>query len=106
AVGPVTEVAVAQLIAKQGDDPVLRGALGLADGAHTRRILPVSSSCIMPCLSSRALASLASSAAIPASISERMAAMAACSSLALGHRRLNARSAVFCTFGKPDPTRR
>ncbi len=51
AVGPVAEVAVAQFIAEQGDDAVLRGAFGLADGAHTSRILPVSSSCIMPCLS-------------------------------------------------------
>ena len=66
AVGPVAEVAVAQLVAEQGDDAVLRGALGLADGAHTSRILPVSSSCIMPCLSWRALASFASSAAISA----------------------------------------
>ena len=39
AVGPVAEVAVAQLVAEQGDDAVLRGAFGLADGAHTSRIL-------------------------------------------------------------------
>ena len=38
AVGPVAEVAVAQLVAEQGDDAVLRGALGLADGTHVLRI--------------------------------------------------------------------
>ena len=79
AVGPVAEVAIAQLVAEQGDDAVLRGAFGLADGAHTRRILPVRSSCIMPCLRLRALASFASSAAISASMSERIVAMAFCS---------------------------
>src|SRR5438874_2493665 len=46
---------------------------------HLSRILPVSSSCIMPCLSWCALASLDFSAAISASISDRMAAMAVCS---------------------------
>ena len=84
AVGPVAEVAIAQLVAEQGDDAVLRGAFGLADVAHTRRILPVRSSCIMPCLSWRALASFASSAAISASMSERMAAMAVCSESVFG----------------------
>src|SRR5207247_6890720 len=46
---------------------------------HLSRIPPVSSSCIMPCLSWRAFPSLASIAAISASMSERMAAMAVCS---------------------------
>src|SRR6185295_1888144 len=36
AVGPVTEIAVAQLVAEQGDDAVLGGALGLADEGHFR----------------------------------------------------------------------
>lgn len=34
ALGPVAQVAVAQLILKQDDHAVLRGPLGLADGAH------------------------------------------------------------------------
>ena len=34
AVGPVAEVAVAQLFSEQGNDPILRGALGLSDGRH------------------------------------------------------------------------
>ena len=34
AVGPVAEVAIAQFVAEQGDDAVLRGAFGLADVAH------------------------------------------------------------------------
>ena len=79
AVGPVAEIAVVQFVAEQGDDAVLRCAFGFADVAHTNRILPVSSSCIMPCLMLRALASFASSAAISASMSLRMAAMAVCS---------------------------
>src|SRR5437773_5234236 len=44
--------------------------VGLAD-THINRILPVSRLCIMPCLIWRYLASLASSAAISASMSER-----------------------------------
>ena len=84
AVGPVAEVAVAQFIAEQGDDAVLRGPFGFADVAHINRILPVSSSCIMPCLIWRALASLASNAAISASMSLRIAAMAVCSCSVMG----------------------
>src|SRR6266536_5019549 len=49
---------------------------------HMSRILPVSSSCIVPSLSMRVLASFASSEAISASMSERMVAMAVCSSTA------------------------
>src|ERR1022692_163100 len=79
AVAPISWEVVAQFVAEQGDDTVLRGALGLADGAHSRRILPVRSSCIMPCLIWRAFASLASSAAISASMSKRTLPMAACS---------------------------
>src|SRR5262249_62053601 len=48
---------------------------------HTRRVLPVNSSCIMPCLSWRALASFSSSAAISASMSLRMMAIVVCSSI-------------------------
>ena len=96
AVGPVAEVAIAQFVAEQGDDAVLRGAFGLADVAHTSRILPVSSSCIMPCLMWRALASFASSAAISASMSERMAAMAVCSSHSSGSGTLNVGNAESC----------
>ena len=35
AVGPVAQVAVAQFVAKEADDALLRGAFGLADVAHT-----------------------------------------------------------------------
>src|SRR5207247_5938670 len=66
AVGPVSEEAVAELVAEKGDDSVLSGSLRLADGTHTNRILPVSNSCIMPCLSARALMSFASCASISA----------------------------------------
>lgn len=34
AVGPVAEEAVAEFVAEQGDDAVLGGAFGLADGIH------------------------------------------------------------------------
>ena len=34
AVGPIAEVAVAEFVTEQGDDAVLGGAFGLADGAH------------------------------------------------------------------------
>ena len=46
---------------------------------HTSRILPVSSSCIIPCFSARVFSRRASSAASSASMSERTVAMAACS---------------------------
>ena len=36
AVGPIAEVAVAQLIAEQSDDTVLRGPVRLADVTHDR----------------------------------------------------------------------
>ena len=36
AVGPVANISVAQLVAEEGDDPILRGALGLADVTHAR----------------------------------------------------------------------
>src|SRR5438874_147835 len=52
---------------------------------HTSRVLPVSSSCIMPCLSARVLASRASRAASSASMSERTAAMAVCSAVVGGN---------------------
>ena len=80
AVAPIAEVAIAQFIAEQGDDAVLRGAFGLADVAHINRVRPVRSSCIMPCLSWRALVSLVSSAATSPSMSDSVAAMTTCSS--------------------------
>ena len=80
AVGPVAEVAIAEFIAKQGDDAVLRGAFWLAD-IHINRIFPVKRFCIMPCLSWLTLASLVSSATISASMSARTVAMAICSAL-------------------------
>ena len=46
---------------------------------HTSRILPVSSSCIIPCLICRALASFVSSMAISVSISDKVVAIASCS---------------------------
>src|ERR1019366_9022160 len=92
AVRPISEIAITQLIAEQGDDAILRDAFGFADVAHTRRILPVSSSCIMPCLMHRALARLASSAAISESMSDRIAAMACCSALVGGRGTQNTAS--------------
>ena len=58
----------------------------LADSAHTRRILPLSSSCIMPCLRLRALASFTSKETISASMSERTVAMAAWRALPIGKK--------------------
>src|SRR5947209_20495436 len=48
---------------------------------HTRRVLPVSSSCIMPCFSAWVLSRRASRAVISASMSKTTAAMATCSSI-------------------------
>ena len=81
AVGPIAEIAVAEFVAEQGDDPVLRGAFWLADGAHTSLVLPVSNSCIMPCLRARVLSRRCSSAASSASMSDSTSAMAVCSVL-------------------------
>src|SRR5690554_3034830 len=47
---------------------------------HTRRVLPVSSSCIMPCFSSAVLLRRCSRAWISVSMSESTAAIACCSS--------------------------
>src|SRR5713101_7844139 len=91
AVDPVTEKVVAEPLAKQLDHPRLRPALDLADSAHTNRVLPVKSSCIMPCLMALVLSRRASSPAISASMSERMAAMACCSSTD-GARNSNSRN--------------
>src|SRR5580704_447946 len=68
AVAPVAEAVVAEFIAEQRNDAVLRRPFGLADAAHTSRTLPVRSSFIMPCLMFLALASFSSSAAISASM--------------------------------------
>ena len=70
AIPPVAEVPISEFITKQGDDPILGGAFGLAD--HINRVFPVSRFCIMPCLSRRYFSSLASRAVISASMSERM----------------------------------
>src|SRR5262249_2243133 len=72
---------VTQRVAEQIRDAPLSFSLDLADRAHTRRIPLVRSSCIMPPLSARVLASFASRTAISASISERMEAMAICSAI-------------------------
>ena len=87
---PLAEVAVAEAVGprrvgEQGDDAVLRLALGAGLLRHgpppvgTSRVLPVSSSCIMACLRSRVLSRRASSADSSASMSESTAAMAVCS---------------------------
>src|SRR5208337_2357439 len=76
---PITQVGVAQRIAEQLHDTGLGLLFDLADGAHTRRVLPVSSSRIMPCLRSRVLASRCSNAASSASMSDSTSAMAVCS---------------------------
>ena len=53
--------------------------LEFQSGAHTSRILPVSNSCIIPCLIARAFVSFPDSATISASMSESISAMAFCS---------------------------
>ena len=57
AVAPIAEEAIAEFVAEQGDDAVLRGAFRLSNLSHGNRVFPVKSSCIMPCLISLALAS-------------------------------------------------
>src|SRR5206468_864141 len=47
--------------------------------AHTNLVFPVNSSCIMPCFKARVLSRFCSNAAISASMSRRMAAIACCS---------------------------
>src|SRR5579872_5178261 len=84
AVGPIAEVAVAEFVTEEGDDAVLGGAFGLAN-IHTSRIFPVKRLCIMPCLSWRVFSSLASRAAISASMQERTAAIVSCSRLVGGN---------------------
>jgi len=56
-IGPVAEIAVAEFIAEEGDDPVLGGAFGLPD-VHANLIFPVNRLCIMPCLIQRVFLSL------------------------------------------------
>src|SRR5215472_14135144 len=79
AVRPVPEVLVSKLVVIKPDHPILRFAFWFADLAHTNRILPVNSSCIMPCFSSRAVTILASMASISASMSFKTSAIAPCS---------------------------
>lgn len=58
---PIAQIIVAQRVLEQPNHTVLRLALDLSDGgasggrSHTRRVLPVKSSCIMPCLTARVL---------------------------------------------------
>src|ERR1700722_5306577 len=78
-VTPVAQVAVAEFVAKQRKDAVLGGAFRFADVTHTSRTLPVSSSCIMPCLSARVLSRRCSSAVSSASMSDSTSVIAACS---------------------------
>lgn len=61
------------------------GRYGFRKIFHSRRILPVKSSCIMPCLSRRVLSHRCSRAASSASMSERTSAMAVCSALEGGN---------------------
>ena len=84
AVGPVAQIVVIQFIVEEPDDPVLGFAFGRADVVHINLILPVNSSCIMPCFSCRALVSFSSRTEISASMSERTAAMAFCSAIVAG----------------------
>ena len=84
---PVAQVAIPEFFMEQPDDAILRNPFGFADIAHISRILPVNSSCIMPCLIWRALSSFFSSASIAASMSERAAAMATCSCFVGGKGR-------------------
>src|SRR5262249_15124823 len=73
--------------------PCLSSGLTVA-GYRGNRILPVRSSCIMPCLTWRALASFASSPAISASMSERIAARASCSAF-VGGKQMGSSSSFF-----------
>ena len=56
AVSPVAQIVIAKLVLKQLDHTPLRPFLDLPYRCHINRTLPVSSSCIMPCLTARALA--------------------------------------------------
>src|SRR5690554_5914773 len=73
---------------------------------HTSRVLPVSSSCIMPCFSSAVLLRRCSRAWISVSISESTVAIAFCSS-----RRgtftmtFASEAALICTTASPWPSR-
>ena len=62
------------------------------ESAYTNRMRPVSSSCIMPCLMWRALASRDSSSASSVSMSLRMVAMAVYSSKDEGINNSNSKN--------------
>ena len=55
AVGPVAEVVIVELLTEQLHHALLRLLLDLADHAQTNLVLPVSSSCIMPCFRAQVL---------------------------------------------------
>jgi hypothetical protein len=97
AVAQVAERLVAEVVEEQADDAALGFPLWVSDGAHTRRVLPVRSSCIMPCLRRRVFSRRCSRAAISASMSERTAAMAVCSSPD-GNETFNDRNACLERF--------
>src|SRR5690554_138942 len=73
---------------------------------HTRRVLPVSSSCIMPCFSSAVLLRRCSRAWISVSMSESTAAMASCSSKrGTFTTTFASEAALICTTASPWPNR-
>src|ERR1035437_9607256 len=78
---PIAEVVIAQLflVGEEGHNAILGQTLSLSNVAHMSLVLPVSNSCIIPCLISRVLSRLCSCAAISASMSESTVAMAVCS---------------------------
>jgi hypothetical protein len=74
------------------------------DGAQsTNLILPVSNSCIMPCLSWRVLVSFSSRTAIAVSISERIVAMRSRSSSSSGKGISSLRRTIMPTEERVEP---
>src|SRR4051812_39403468 len=98
---PVADVLEAQRLLEVLDHAVLRHAFQLTDVAHAalsatgRRVRPVRSSCIMPCLISRVLRSFMSNKFSSQSSSDITEPMAPCSSTGGTSIRMLLRIAVF-----------
>jgi len=78
---PMTQIVVSKCLTEETNDTSLRSLFSLADGSHTRRILPVSSSCIIPCLIWRALNNLDRILLISSCISEKTPIRSFCSEM-------------------------
>ena len=83
---PVAQVGVGKpiLIGKKLHYPVLGFSFNLSYASHISLILPVKSSCIMPCLIALHFSSFCSSASISESMSNNTFAIASCSSYLFG----------------------